>query len=223
MPAETIIIKAPCNDCGRETDHEVLKTHAKTFFEDEQHDLWCKITYRMIECRGCHFISLERSYTSYEDQQGDTPKKEYFPPPISRSQPSWIGEFVFNIPVEFDLYGLLEEIYSALHADNRRLATMGARTLLDIAIVDSVGDVGSFPEKLESLQQKGLVGKIQREFLEAALEAGHAAAHRGHCPTAQQLNHIMDIVESILHQIYVLPQASAELKKSTPLRKKLTK
>ena len=126
-----------------------------------------------------------------------------------------------NIPVKLELPDLLSEVYSALHANNRRLATMGARTLLDMAIVNSVGDVGNFPNKLEALQQKGLVGKNQREFLEAALEAGNAASHRGHCPTAQRLNDVMDIVESILHQMYVLPHASAKLKKSTPRRKKV--
>jgi hypothetical protein len=92
--------------------------------------------------------------------------------------------------------------------------------LLDIAIVNSVGDVGTFKQKLEALEKSGLVGKNQREFLDAALEAGNAAAHRGYCPTAKELNNVMDIVESIMHQIYVLPHASAALKKSTPLRKK---
>lgn len=223
MPAETIIIQAPCNDCGRKTDHEVLKTYAKSFCDDDEGIEWRKTSYRMIECRGCHFISLERTVTSFEDQQGDAPQTEYFPPPISRRVPSWIGELWMNVPIELHLPDLLNEIYSALHANNRRLATMGARTLLDIAIVDSVGDVGTFPKKLESLQLKGLVGKNQREFLEAALEAGNAAAHRGHCPTAQQLNNVMDIVENILHQIYVLPNAAKELKKSTPPRKKTAK
>jgi hypothetical protein len=222
MAAETIIIQAPCNNCGRGTDHEVLKTHVQRAYEDEQHELWLKTTYRMIECRGCHFISLERTYTSYEDQQGDIPKKEYFPPPISRSQPSWIGEFVFNIPVGFDLYELLEEIYSALHADNRRLATMGARTLLDMVMTDKVTDVGRFDQKLDALE-KEFITKKQREFLEAALDIGNAASHRGHCPTAKQLDQVMDIVENVIQQIYVLPGAAAELKKSTPPRKRPAK
>ncbi|MGB8371030.1 MAG: DUF4145 domain-containing protein [Limisphaerales bacterium] len=219
MPAETVIIQAPCNGCGRKTDHEVLKTYVKTVSDDEEGNEWRKTCYRMIECRGCHFISLERSVTSYEDQQGDAPQKEYYPPPISRREPSWIGEFVMNVPIELDLPDLLTEIYSALHANNRRLATMGARTLLDIVMTDKVTDVGRFDQKLDALE-KEFVTKKQREFLEAALDVGNAASHRGHCPTAKQLDQVMDIVENILQQIYVLPNAATELKKSTPPRKK---
>jgi hypothetical protein len=100
---------------------------------------------------------------------------------------------------------------------------MGARALLDMVIVDSVGDVGRFDQKLDALQKEELVGKRQREILEAALEAGNAASHRGHCPTSQQLNQVMDIVEGILQQIYVLPELANDLRKSTPQRKKRIK
>ena len=127
-----------------------------------------------------------------------------------------------NISVGFDLYELLEEIYSALHADNRRLATMGARTLLDMVMTDKVTDVGRFDQKLDALE-KEFITKKQREFLEAALDVGNAASHRGHRPTAKQLDQVMDIVENVIQQIYVLPSAAAELKKSTPPRKKSTK
>ena len=126
-----------------------------------------------------------------------------------------------NVPIELDVPDLLTEIYSALHANNRRLATMGARTLLDMVMTDKVTDVGRFDQKLDALEKEFVTTK-QREFLEAALDVGNAASHRGHCPTAKQLDQVMDIVESILQQIYVLPNAAAELKKSTPPRKKKT-
>jgi hypothetical protein len=216
MPAETIIIQAPCNGCGRKTDHEVLKANEKTLWENE--DFWTKTRYRMIECRGCHFISLQRSITSSEDDQDDVPQIDYFPPPITRRQPGWIGELAMNVPNELPLIELHTEIYSALHADNRRLATMGARAILDMVITDKVKDVGTFKEKFDALE-KEFVTKNQRAFLEAALDVGHAASHRGHCPTAKQLDQVMDIVESILQQIYVLPEAATELKNSTPSRK----
>jgi hypothetical protein len=134
-----------------------------------------------------------------------------------------IGEFAMNSLVESELYELHEEVYSALHANNRRLATMGARALLDMAMTDKVKDVGQFNQKLDALEKEASISKKQREFLEAALDAGNAASHRGHCPTAKQLDQVMDIVENVIQQIYVLPNAAAELKKSTPPRKKSAK
>ena len=164
MPAELIIIQEPRNDCGRITDHEVLKTRAITIADDEEGYEWRKTSYRMIECRGCHFISLERCVTSFEDQQGDVPQTEYFPPPISRREPSWIGELAMNVPIELDLPDLLTEIYSALHADNRRLATMGTRALLDMAMTDQVTDVGGFGKKLDALEKEFVTKKRAKDF-----------------------------------------------------------
>lgn len=218
MAAEIITIKAPCNECCRDTDHIVLKSH-KTFGSEPDGSGW-STTFDMIECYGCHFISLKRTF-DFTEYDGLVIK--YFPPPISRRKPAWYGELAMNIPVELELIGLLDEVYSALHANNRRLATMGARALLDMAITDKVKDVGRFDQKLDALEKEGFISKRQREFLEAALDAGNAASHRGHCPSAKELDQVMDIVESVLQQIYVLPQTAADLKKSTPQRNKVAK
>ena len=203
------VFSAPCNDCGRKTDHVVLKSHTSSG-ADQKSETWWETRYDMMECCGCHFISLKRTFSFSEY---DEPEVEYFPPPVSRRKPEWALRFLPS-----GLRELTSEIYSALHANNRRLATMGARAMLDMAIVDSVGDVGTFHDKLDALQSKGLIAEQQRQFVEAALEIGHAAGHRGHCPTAENLNLAMDIVENILQQIYVLPHAVVELKKSTPAR-----
>ena len=208
------IIKAPCNDCGRDTDHEVLKSHNTSGHDPESETHW-STTFDMIECRGCHFISLKRTFdfSEYDQVQVD-----YFPPPVPRRKPDWGHHFLLNASSE--IQELLVEVYSALHAGNRRLATMGARALLDMAIVAAVGDVGDFKRKLDQLESGGFIGKQPREFLGVALDAGNAAAHRGHCPTPQQLNMVMDIVENVLEQIFVLPHAAEDLKKSIPPRHK---
>jgi hypothetical protein len=110
----------------------------------------------------------------------------------------------------------MDEIYTALAADSRRLATMGARTIIDMVLVDKVGDIGTFGKKLEELEKSGFIARQGREYLAAALDTGNAAAHRGHKPTAEQLNHVMDIVEHVLQSVYVLEDAAAELRKTTP-------
>lgn len=174
----------------------------------------------MIECMGCHTISLEKSVISSEFPGAEI---THFPPPISRRKPSWFDKLATKVPSEMDLPGLLDEVYSALHADNRRLATMGTRAVLDMVIVHTVGDVGGFAAKVRALVEKGFISERQRGILEAALDAGHAAAHRGHAPTGKQLDQVMDIVENVLQQIFVLPELAKELKKATPTRKRLKK
>jgi len=56
---------------------------------------------------------------------------------------------------------------------------MGARTLVDMAISDKVGDVGTFDHKLQALEDGGFISKLNRGVLDAALDAGNATAKPG--------------------------------------------
>jgi hypothetical protein len=96
---------------------------------------------------------------------------------------------------------------------------MGTRTALDMLLLDKIGDVGSFPQKLEQMEKAGHLGRQNREYLAAALDAGNAAAHRGFQPEEQLLMHVMDILENLLQAVYVLASAAKELKKATPPRR----
>ncbi|WP_447733569.1 DUF4145 domain-containing protein [Pseudomonas shirazensis] len=115
---------------------------------------------------------------------------------------------------------LLSEIYTALHADSRRLAMMGARALVDMYMNDAVGDIGGFDRKLAQLVTAGLLGDQDKKILIAALEAGHAAAHRGYLPEADQVSHVMDIVENLL-QKHTLTSSAEALNRHTPSRQLL--
>jgi hypothetical protein len=131
---------------------------------------------------------------------------------VSRHRPKWF----YEIPQE--LRSLLKEIYKSLDANTTALPLMGARALLDMLIVDKVGDVGSFTEKLKALESKGFISQKNRETLAIALDAGSAAAHRGYAAKLDDVQAVMDIVENLLQSIYVLDKVAAELKKSTPPR-----
>jgi hypothetical protein len=133
--------------------------------------------------------------------ENDGPEERYFPPRVSRHPPDW----AHTLPG--DLYVLLDEVYRALDANNYRLPMMGARALLDKVMV----------EKVEELEKTGYISAKNREVLESALDAGHAAAHRGYA-TPTTVNIVMDIVENMLQALYVLHDAAAKLKKSTPPR-----
>lgn len=142
----------------------------------------------------------------------DEPDIQFFPPPASRQKPKWF----YDIPHE--MRSLLKEVYNSLNADNTALPLMGARALLDMLIVDKVGDVGIFAEKLKALESKGFISKKNREILEVALDAGSAAAHRGYRAKLDDVQAVMDIVENLLQATYVLDKVAVELKKSTPPR-----
>jgi len=149
---------------------------------------------------------------THEFSEWDSPDVRFFPPPVSRHKPEWFDD------VPHEMRFLLEEIYNSLDANNTALPLMGARAVLDMLIVDKVGDAGTFAEKMKALEGKGFISEKNREILEVALDAGSAAAHRGYRAKLQDVQAVMDIVENLLQATYVLDKVAVELKKSTPPR-----
>jgi uncharacterized protein YutE (UPF0331/DUF86 family) len=91
-------------------------------------------------------------------------------------------------------------------------------------IVDKIGDVGTFKDKLNKLESEGYIDPTEKELLDAVTEAGNAAAHRGYAPDATLLNSVIDILESLFDRIYFKPDRDKELlEKARELKKKIPK
>jgi hypothetical protein len=203
-----------CNQCLRKNNHDVLAIRIVNESEDIGDDecpmaIDWQTTYTMLQCRGCGSVTLRRHMLGSGGYFGDY--TDYFPPPISRQMPKWI----LDLPDEFK--SLTKEIYAALHADSKRLALMGTRALVDLFMNTTIGDIGGFQRKLEKLVEEGYLSKKNKEILEPALDAGHAATHRAHNPTAEDVNIVFDIVENLIQHL-ALKKKSDDLKKHTPKR-----
>jgi hypothetical protein len=96
---------------------------------------------------------------------------------------------------------------------------MGARTVIDMFVLDKIGDVGTFKQKLQALVDGGYLGSQQQDILNVALEAGNAAVHRGYKPSVEVLTHVIDVVENLLY-LYALTGASNSVKSRIPSRTK---
>jgi hypothetical protein len=208
---ETTIERIHCNDCRQKTRHELLCKNEYTETEDLDGfpSIEWTITHEAFQCCGCGMAVLRRTMVSGID---DFDSIQYFPPVVSRHPPSWRHK------CPPDMWDVIDEVYRSLDANNRSLPIMGARTLIDLLMVDKVGDVGTFTEKLKKLEGLGVISSRNREVLAVALDVGNAAAHRGHVPKTDEVNAVMDIVENLLHAVYVLPKMAEDLKKTTPLR-----
>ena len=205
-----------CNECGRETKHALLHTarSSRTYPQQDGHTVDVGSAWQILQCRGCDEVAMARvdwcSEDSYDD---DGPAPTYFPPRVSRRKPDWFDRY--TTPKDYS--GLLEEVYAALHADSRRLAMMGVRTLIDVAIVRAVGDQGDFSTGLKALATANHLSARDVEVIEAAILVGHASAHRGHQPSAEDVNVVMDIVERLIHAEILAEKAKA-VKANTPAR-----
>ena len=204
-----------CNRCLSKTKHFVISNHVRQEIIDPQNNIWFRTNHTLFSCCGCESFALRRVLTCSEWTDGYEmfSEIEFYPPQVSRQAPKWKEE------LPQDIRDLMTEVYTALHSDSRRLALMGARTLIDMFVLDKIGDVGTFQEKIKALIDNGYLGSQQVKILNVALEAGNAAAHRGYQPSPEDLNHVIDVVESLL-QSYVLEKVSNSVEGRIPSRKK---
>jgi hypothetical protein len=220
--------KAQCNQCGISTNHRVVlsKTYWGWYEEEdpavqqlEYYDPgpdeadW-REDYELLQCCGCRTVCLRHKRESSIGRGSEelTSSVAFYPPRVFRRLPRW------EIDLPAEVRSVVHEVFAALAADSRRLAMMGARTIVDMVIIDKVGDVGNFQQKLQALEERGHISRGGREHLEAALEAGNAAAHRGHSPDQEDLTNVIEIVENLLHSTYVLDRAANRLRATTPPR-----
>ena len=206
------IIRSHCNRCAGETKHLVLASRRvddSEILDDFGEIRWWDL-YELIECCGCENVSM-RQTDYFEPTQEETVVT--YPPKVLRRRPHWLNQLPDPIVV------IMEQTYQSLDVNGRALALMGARTAVDMVMTDKVGDVGSFNNKLDKLEQTGVIGSQNREVLEAALDAGNAAAHRGYQPSKDDVNAVMDIVENLLQASYHLDSLAKRLKDTTPSRK----
>lgn len=217
MNTKPDFIWSHCNECGQDTKHNVVnQAERRRTYDDDRYSVDVGSTWKLLQCRGCEDVALRRVDWCSEDDPMDGPgTATYFPPRVSRRKPAWFDRY--DIPSDYK--GLLEEIYTALHADSRRLAMMGTRALVDAVIRRAVGDVGGFDKGLDALAAKYVISERDRAIIEAAVDAGHASAHRGHRPDSDSVNVVIDIVERLIHAEILAEQAQG-LKAATPPRKR---
>ena len=203
-----------CNVCGQETIHKLVKVIRKSRdYDDDQCVVSVGSNWRILQCCGCQEVSMSRADWCSEDSPYDSPVLAFFPPRVSRRKPDWL------VRREAPGYqGLLDEVYTALHADSRRLAMMGARAVIDKAMARLVGDQGSFTQGVDALERAGQLGKLDKPLIVAAFDAGSAAMHRGHQPDVDSLNTVIDIVERVVYA-EVLAEKAKELAAATPPRR----
>ena len=207
--------RAHCNTCGGERNHNVLHCE-KTTWEDDEYPISGSDTYETLKCCGCEAIKLRHTSWFSED---DGPTVNYFPAAIFRRNPEWFKELRLELSTgdEF-VEHLLKEIYVALQHNLPSLAAMGVRSLLEKIMVSKTGDLGSFVQNIAEFETLGYVSRIQRERLEAILEAGHAAIHRTFKPSKKDVITLVDLTEHIVETVYLHEAKVTALKKRVPPR-----
>ena len=223
-----------CRRCGGDRYHAVIAEEQRHWSDDEAAIDGCN-TWSILECRGCQNVTFVHTHWFSEDteigDEGPEPivHRDLYPPPPPRPLPEWASEPWLSLTSEDHwVVKLHNDIYAALSSGALGLAVMGTRAIMDFVVTPNAGEAGGgFAKKLERLCSEGFTTDIQAKILNAAFDAGSAAAHRGYSPDEKDVCTLLDITETLLRRIYIDPmserlqvEAAAMLKTKTPPRLK---
>ena len=208
-----------CNTCGGQRNHAVLTEHVHNWKEEVDFDdedgrplyIYGKDVYVLLRCCGCDSVSLKHESFNEDDEHSTI---QAYPPRQFRKKPSWFYE---DALAEF-IPRLLKEIYGSLYSEHRAVSAMGIRALLELIMIEKVGDKGSFTKNVDTFEREGFISPLERELLEPVLEFAHAAMHRNHAPKMNELITALDVTESLIHTLYILPAKAQSLGEAVPKR-----
>ena len=134
--------------------------------------------------------------------------------------PSWVNEYIWwpDTYVPVSIYTLMEQIYSVLQHDAYWLAAMGIRGTLDLMMIEKIGDVGRFEEKVDAFQKAGYLSERQAHILDIIIDAGSAAVHRKWAPSPCEIATLLDITNSIIETAYLHEKRARDLERNVPKR-----
>lgn len=209
-------VKSRCDRCQTFTSHKSIFQYDQNL--SEEHFIF-NLKYTIFECCGCQNVKFERKESSdYCDfnEHGMVPEITVYPPHTFRQKPEWLSSLTppFNAGhcfVNQEIIDLINEVYVAIQNGGYRLAIMGIRALIELIMIQEVGDQGAFYKNMNAFQEKGFISKVQKEALGFVLEAGHAAIHRSYKPKATEVTAAIDIVENVLESIYVVQKRQNSL------------
>lgn len=204
--------KCYCPECKRKTNHVILASE-KNSWSNEEDCFYLEHTYRIVRCCGCDHISfsLEKDGTEYEvyDQGGYiTRMPEYVTYPEQEGAIEPIDDN-WSIPAQISIP--YHEAIKCINADCYLLAALGFRTTVEAICLDKKVNGGDLNTKIDNLQTAGAITRTNCERLHEARFMGNESAHEMKTPDKQQLLLVMEVINNILENLYVIDKKCKEI------------
>ena len=202
--------KVLCTSCKNVTNHVVLAAHK---ISDDTHngDVQWWTNFQIIQCLGCDTISFRESSACSEDFDPYTGK-------IEESVKLYPDRMGGRGPIEnFDEFPtrtkrIYLETLKALNNQTPILAAIGLRALIESICLEQNTKSKNLAKGIDELADMGLLSKRQADFLHNHRFMGNAAAHEIVSPKPEHLVAALDIAETLLKTIYILPDMADQIK-----------
>lgn len=220
------VTRSYCRECRGLRDHILIASECDTIHES---GVTFKTTLDLIRCLGCKSLSARRDefcddpasvypeegWGKIHDDSAGRHETHYWPTIQTRSHPEWLWEIKNK-----SLKDTLVETYKAFNDGQPILAAAaGTRIVFDLLAAQLLEeDPGTFAAKLDALFNQGYISRRQKDSLNDIIDAGSAAQHRAHKLAHYELDLILVILESVIHQTTLATEKTEALRLRTPQR-----
>lgn len=212
MNEDDFLMRIYCGKCHTVTNQKILKKAEESSLRvrDEWPESWRE--HYFCQCAGCEAYS----YAVAEYDEAD------FDPEIQDMTRHWTTypHAFGSRSLAFD-EGLLplsvSEVYSecvqAFNANLNILAAVGLRALIELICKQELNEDRAKLEKLiGDMEEKRLLSKTQAATLHSLRFMGNAAAHKVQRASRAELLAALEIAESMLNAVYILPDLRSRIR-----------
>ncbi|MFN3968692.1 DUF4145 domain-containing protein [Flavobacterium sp.] len=196
-------MKSYCRSCCNDNDHRVL---FKEKINNDSDDYHYATEYSTVRCLGCGLISFREDFHDYE-QAFPTEYGEWEHPISTTLYPPYLRnhkhiENYWRLPDAIEV--VYKESIDALKADCKLLAGAGFRAVIEAICIDKDIKGRNLELKINNLAREGLITKKESERLHSIRFLGNDSIHEMKVPNKDQLIIVLNIVEHILKNIYLI-------------------
>lgn len=167
---------------------------------------------QVIRCCGCDTISFRHIRKCTEDIDPDTGDlvltEELYPSRLEGRLPIG-GHDSFPLATR----RIYHETLKALNSNAYILAAIGLRAIIESVCVQEKTPGNDLNTKIKGLAKNGVLSERQAEFLHTHRAMGNSAAHEMVAPQATEILAALDIAETVLKTLYILPVIADKLKR----------
>ncbi len=206
-------VKVLCTQCRKVTNHIVLQKHNTNGSTPDGDIHWWE-SHQIVQCAGCDDISFRRTSSCTENIDpitGDLAENETLYP--ERAQGRKPIEGYEDFPHKTKRVYL--ETLKALSSGMPLLAAIGLRALIESICLEQKTKSRTLAKGIDELAANGLLSQKQAEFLHSHRFMGNVAAHEIEAPKPEHLIAALEIAETLLKTIYILPEIAEQIKPKT--------
>lgn len=201
-------MKLFCYRCGKYTNHTVLAE--KKIRSDPDYEEHCGEDHYFGQCAGCDAITYAISSWHESDWNPHTGEmdsnwKTY--PRADTARQAMVDDY--HLPGKIS--SIYQEVIGAMNAQLPVLAAIGLRALIEAICRERNITGGNLEKLIDGLAISGVLSAAQATILHGHRFLGNIAAHEVVSPKPRELVAALEIAETVLRTIYVLPELSKQI------------